>query len=47
VLATTSPEEIKRQNYIHELINTEESYMEDMTIVVQVSQRTMMDISSI
>ncbi|XP_056016290.1 intersectin-1-like isoform X4 [Ostrea edulis] len=34
VLAQTSSVESKRQNYIHELINTEETYMADMSIVL-------------
>ncbi|XP_062619095.1 intersectin-1-like [Saccostrea cucullata] len=34
VLAQTSSVESKRQNYIHELINTEETYMSDMSIVL-------------
>ena len=33
----TSSEEGKRQTYIHELINTEETYMEDMSVVMDVS----------
>lgn len=37
VLAQTSSVESKRQNYIHELINTEETYMADMSIVLDVS----------
>ena len=37
VLAVTSSEEKKRQSYIHELINTEETYMEDMSVVMDVS----------
>ena len=37
VLAVTSSEEGKRQTYIHELINTEETYMEDMSVVMDVS----------
>jgi len=36
VLAVTSAEESKRQIYIHELINTEESYVLDMAIVLEV-----------
>ncbi|XP_060608466.1 intersectin-1-like isoform X3 [Ruditapes philippinarum] len=36
VLAVTSAEESKRQSYIHELINTEETYMQDMSIVLEV-----------
>lgn len=39
VLAVTSAEESKRQSYIHELINTEETYMQDMSIVLEVSSR--------
>ncbi|CAG2255229.1 ITSN [Mytilus edulis] len=35
VLATTSPEESKRQNHIHELFKTEETYMNDMEIVLE------------
>ena len=37
VLAMTSSEEGKRQTYIHELISTEESYMADMSVVMDVS----------
>ena len=33
----TSSEEGKRQTYIHELMNTEETYMEDMSVVMDVS----------
>ena len=36
VIAMTSAEEGKRQSYIHELINTEETYMNDMSIVLEV-----------
>ncbi|XP_052090009.1 intersectin-1-like isoform X1 [Mytilus californianus] len=35
VLATTSPQESKRQNHIHELFKTEETYMDDMGIVLE------------
>lgn len=31
------PMERKRQNHIHELIDTEQSYMEDMSIVIDVN----------
>ncbi|XP_064627366.1 intersectin-1-like isoform X4 [Lineus longissimus] len=36
VLLATSPMEKKRQNHIQELINTEESYVEDMSFVLEV-----------
>lgn len=39
VLAVTSAEESKRQSYIHELINTEETYVQDMSIVLEVRNR--------
>ena len=37
VIAMTSPTERKRQNAIQELITTEESYVKDMSIVLDVS----------
>ncbi|XP_061176343.1 intersectin-1-like isoform X2 [Saccostrea echinata] len=41
VLAQTSSVESKRQNYIHELINTEETYMSDMSIVLDAFYKPM------
>ncbi|XP_078322482.1 intersectin-1-like isoform X4 [Crassostrea virginica] len=43
VLAQTSSVESKRQNYIHELINTEETYMADMSIVLDAFYQPMAD----
>ncbi|XP_074658567.1 intersectin-1-like isoform X3 [Tubulanus polymorphus] len=43
VFAMTSPEERKRQNYIHELINTEETYMSDMSIVMEIFHQPMLE----
>ncbi|KAK3098160.1 hypothetical protein FSP39_016770 [Pinctada imbricata] len=43
VLAQTSSTESKRQNYIHELINTEETYMSDMSIVLDAFYKPMSD----
>uniref|UniRef100_A0A3B4T6Q1 Intersectin 2b n=1 Tax=Seriola dumerili TaxID=41447 RepID=A0A3B4T6Q1_SERDU len=40
-LDTLSPQEKKRQGYIHELIQTEERYMDDLNIVLEVFQRPM------
>ncbi|XP_047196468.1 intersectin-2b isoform X2 [Hippoglossus stenolepis] len=40
-LDSMSPQEKKRQGYIHELIQTEERYMEDLNIVLEVFQRPM------
>jgi hypothetical protein len=34
-----SPQERKRQGYIHELMETEEKYVEDLQIVLEVTQR--------
>lgn len=35
-LDTLSPQEKKRQGYIHELIETEDRYVEDLQIVLEV-----------
>lgn len=35
-LDTMSPQERKRQGYIHELIQTEENYVEDLELVLEV-----------
>lgn len=35
-LDSLSPQEKKRQGYIHELIETEEKYVEDLQIVLEV-----------
>ncbi|XP_068433588.1 intersectin-2a isoform X4 [Clinocottus analis] len=40
-LDTMSPQERKRQGYIHELIQTEESYVEDLELVLEVFYRPM------
>ncbi|XP_018522386.1 intersectin-2b [Lates calcarifer] len=40
-LDTLSPQEKKRQGYIHELIQTEERYVEDLNIVLEVFHRPM------
>ncbi|XP_034432883.1 intersectin-2b isoform X1 [Hippoglossus hippoglossus] len=40
-LDSMSPQEKKRQGYIHELIQTEERYMVDLNIVLEVFQRPM------
>lgn len=40
-LDTMTPQERKRQGYIHELIHTEETYVEDLELVLEV--RTDMD----
>lgn len=37
---TMHPMERKRQGYIHELIQTEERYMDDLQLVVEVSYMT-------
>ncbi len=37
-LDTLSPQEKKRQGYIHELIETEERYVEDLQIVLEVME---------
>lgn len=39
-LDTMSPQERKRQGYIHELIHTEETYVEDLELVLEVSADT-------
>ena len=36
VIAMTSETERKRQNHIHELISTEESYRKDLTVMLEV-----------
>lgn len=38
-LDTMTPQERKRQGYIHELIQTEETYVEDLELVLEVKQR--------
>lgn len=38
-LDTMSPQERKRQGYIHELIQTEETYLEDLELVLEVHTR--------
>ncbi|KAL5009816.1 hypothetical protein ScPMuIL_012121 [Solemya velum] len=43
VLATTSAEESKRQNHIQELIDTEETYMADMSIVLDTFCKPLVD----
>ncbi|KAM4771591.1 intersectin-2 [Rhinophrynus dorsalis] len=40
-LDTMQPMERKRQGYIHELIQTEERYMEDLQLVIEVFQKPM------
>lgn len=35
-LDTMSPQERKRQGYIHELIRTEETYVDDLELVLEV-----------
>lgn len=35
-LDTMTPQERKRQGYIHELIQTEETYVEDLELVLEV-----------
>lgn len=35
-LDTMTPQERKRQGYIHELIHTEETYVEDLELVLEV-----------
>uniref|UniRef100_A0A3Q0RKA4 Intersectin 2b n=1 Tax=Amphilophus citrinellus TaxID=61819 RepID=A0A3Q0RKA4_AMPCI len=40
-LDTLSPQEKKRQGYIHELIETEEKYVEDLQIVLEVFHKPM------
>ena len=36
-LDTMTPQERKRQGYIHELIQTEETYLEDLELVLEVA----------
>ncbi|MEQ2275877.1 Intersectin-2 [Xenotaenia resolanae] len=40
-LDTMSPQERKRQGYIHELIHTEETYVEDLELVLEVFYKPM------
>ncbi|XP_075057455.1 intersectin-2 isoform X2 [Mixophyes fleayi] len=42
-LDTMQPMERKRQGYIHELIQTEERYMDDLQLVIEVFQKPMTD----
>lgn len=37
-LDTMTPQERKRQGYIHELIQTEETYVEDLELVLEVGR---------
>lgn len=39
-LDTMTPQERKRQGYIHELIHTEETYVDDLELVLEVSADT-------
>lgn len=39
-LDTMTPQERKRQGYIHELIQTEETYVEDLELVLEVHTHT-------
>lgn len=39
-LDTMTPQERKRQGYIHELIQTEETYVEDLELVLEVQANT-------
>lgn len=39
-LDTMTPQERKRQGYIHELIQTEETYVEDLELVLEVQTNT-------
>ncbi|XP_033740435.1 LOW QUALITY PROTEIN: intersectin-1-like [Pecten maximus] len=43
VLAETSAQESKRQNYVHELINTEITYMDDMSVVLDVFHKPLLE----
>ncbi|KAM5163825.1 intersectin-2 isoform 1-T2 [Mantella aurantiaca] len=43
LLDTMQPMERKRQGYIHELIQTEERYMDDLQLVIEVFQKPMAD----
>ena len=38
-LDSMSPQERKRQGYIHELLQTEERYVEDLQIVMEVTHQ--------
>lgn len=40
-LDTMTPQERKRQGYIHELIQTEETYVEDLELVLEVFHKPM------
>lgn len=40
-LDTMTPQERKRQGYIHELIQTEETYVEDLELVLEVPTETL------
>ncbi|XP_077173072.1 intersectin-2 isoform X2 [Paroedura picta] len=42
-LDTMQPMERKRQGYIHELIQTEEKYMDDLQLVVEIFQKRMVE----
>ncbi|XP_028252770.1 intersectin-2-like isoform X2 [Parambassis ranga] len=42
-LDTMTPQERKRQGYIHELIQTEETYVEDLELVLEVFYKPMFD----
>ncbi|XP_054618367.1 intersectin-2a isoform X3 [Dunckerocampus dactyliophorus] len=42
-LDTMTPQERKRQGYIHELIHTEETYVEDLELVLEVFYKPMCD----
>ncbi|XP_048209279.1 intersectin-2 isoform X1 [Perognathus longimembris pacificus] len=42
-LDTMQPAERKRQGYIHELIQTEERYMDDLQLVIEVFQKRMVE----
>lgn len=39
-LDTMTPQERKRQGYIHELIQTEETYVDDLELVLEVQTNT-------
>lgn len=46
-LDTMSPQERKRQGYIHELIQTEETYVDDLELVLEVQMHDFFFISFI
>uniref|UniRef100_A0A6I8PD80 Intersectin 2 n=1 Tax=Ornithorhynchus anatinus TaxID=9258 RepID=A0A6I8PD80_ORNAN len=46
-LNTMQPVERKRQGYIHELIQTEEKYMDDLQLVIEVFQKPMAESGSL